>query len=489
MQHTFYSLLCLLLLSACGGGGSESASAPDPITVTPPPTQPTPEPETLFDENPTLLIDAVSYYAEACIDPSVQFVIPVQLNSDKRADFIVHFWCDSDDPSAFDDTPTEDMLVAYVSDGYGGYNIDNYDVFGDVSAKLGGASRKYALGDINGDGTTDIAFAMNNEDGRQADGATETNYAVPALLLSNNLEGYDIVHLGESDWGHSVRIKDSIVLFGGHTSQAFEYVYPGEWQDDSEQYNQLSYASFLIYNNYVVNSVRNYVYNDDGTVATASQGLEVLLDNNLVSSIMYDEVFTIKSISWNDANNPDAQYNDLGVYNIRGRNVVHGMTTEMCQMDNMIVATINAAELREGELIAGNQYTDQDFDPLIFFAFYTIENGEIVELDITIEGEEPNNNFNYHDCDDVTGDGNKDIVAQVFGPTGVPLVYVAEGNGFYKLDTTDWPVYSSYDTSAQGFMYDVDNSGTADLVLYPTKVQQGAEVQIYLTNMSIIDKE
>lgn len=487
MQHTFYSLLCLLLLSACGGGGGESASAPDPV-VTPGPTQPAPEPETLFNEDPTLLIDAVSYYSEACIDPSVQFVIPVHLNDDKRADFIAHFWCDSDNPSAYDDTPTEDMLVAYISDGFGGYNIDNYNVFGDVSAKLGGASRKYALGDINGDGTTDIAFAMNAEDGRQADGATETNYAVPALLLSNNMEGYDIVHLGEADWGHSVRIKDSTVLFAGHRPQAFTYNYPGEWVDVTSKYNTLSYASFLTYDDYVVNSVRNYVYDDDGN-ATGSQGLELVEDNVVVSSIMYDEVFTIKSIGWNDANNPDAQYNDLGVYNIRGRNVIHGMTTEMCRMDDMIVATINAAELREGELTPGNQYTDLDFDPVIFFAFYTVDNGELVELSITIEGEEPNNNFNFHDCDDVTGDGNKDIVAQAFGPTGVPLVYVAEGNSFYKLDTTDWPVYSSYETSAQGFMYDVDNSGTADLVLYPTKVAQGAEVQIYLTNMSIADKE
>jgi hypothetical protein len=76
-------------------------------------------------------------------------------------DFIAHFWCDSQTPAEFDDQPVQDALVAYLSDGFGGYNIDNIEVFGSINPQLGGASRKYSRGDLNGDGKDDFAFAMN----------------------------------------------------------------------------------------------------------------------------------------------------------------------------------------------------------------------------------------------------------------------------------------------------------------------------------------
>ena len=40
-----------------------------------------------------------------------------------------------------------------------------------------------------------------------------------------------------------------------------------------------------------------------------------------------------------------------------------GMTTEMCRQDNLIIATINASKLKEGEIIEGGFYSETDTIP------------------------------------------------------------------------------------------------------------------------------
>ena len=141
MKH-FYKIFSLLVVISCGGGG---ASSPEAVIR---PTQNIP-PQPLFKESPIRLIDAASYYSQACNNPSFQFLIPTKINEDGFIDFIAHFWCDSITPAEFDDQPVKDALVAYISDGFGGYTIDNIKAFGSINAQLGGASRKYSRGDLN----------------------------------------------------------------------------------------------------------------------------------------------------------------------------------------------------------------------------------------------------------------------------------------------------------------------------------------------------
>ena len=154
--------------------------------------------------------------------------------------------------------------------------ISNQDIFGELYPKLGGASRKYARGDINGDGKDDFAFAMNAEDGRAAydEETVQTNYANPAILLST-ASGYEVIKLGDKDWGHSVQIKNNEALFGGHRSQAFKYM-NSNMVDISETYKELSFASFLVYEEFIINSVRK----------DKRQGLELVRDNKIISSVM-----------------------------------------------------------------------------------------------------------------------------------------------------------------------------------------------------------
>jgi hypothetical protein len=347
----FYKALSLLLIINCGGGGSSSSD----LLLTPSQNI---LPQPLFKDTPLKLIDAVSYYSQACNKPSFQFLIPVRINDDNYMDFIAHFWCDSQTPAEFDDQPVQDALVAYLSDGFGGYNIDNIEVFGSINPQLGGASRKYSRGDLNDDGKDDFAFAMNWEDGRASYDYESmiANYAQPSILMSHE-SGYTIQRVGNPDWGHSVQVKDNIVLFGGHSSQAFKLV-DSTWIDISEQYLDLSFASFLVYDDYIINSVRR----------NGLQGLELRENNETISSLMIEESFKVNFEGWN--NQGTGKYNELGVYNIRGENYFDGMTSEMCRQDDQIIATINASKLKSGEIIEGGFYSETDTDPVVIFTFY-----------------------------------------------------------------------------------------------------------------------
>ena len=467
-----FQIFFLLMLSSCGGGNSSS----DQILT--PPQNIAPQP--LFNETPIELDAAIIYYGHACPDPSFQFLIPVKINDDNFIDFIAHFWCDSDNPASLDDQPTEDALVVYLSDSFGGYSVNNQSVFRENAPKLGGASRKYSRGDMNEDGKDDFAFAMNWEDGRAAfdQQSTVTNYTQPSILLSNDY-GYEIIRLGEADWGHSVRIKDNRAFFAGHNAQTYE-LNGSEWLDISEQFPDLSFASFLIYDDYIINSVRK---NDE-------QGLELIKNNKIVSSLMTQEVFKVNYESWN--NKGTGNYSELGVYNFDGDNYFHGMTTEMCRQDDLIIATINASKLQSGEILEGGFYSETETIPIVMFASYKIENEVLVKKDIEIIGEEIEHNFNFFDCVDVNKDGKKDIVAQVFSQQwteqdnnlGVPEVYIRNGDSFSNLDTSSWPTFS-IDIDSQGYLYDIDSNGSHDLVMFPLKVNTSGTVEIYLSNRSI----
>ena len=115
----------------------------------------------------------------------------------------------------------------------------------------------------------------------------------------------------------------------------------------------------------------------------------------------------------------------------------------------------------------------------------------------TISGEDPVHNFNFFDCEDVNGDGHPDLVAQVFSQPwndmsnnngGVPQVYINEGdNDFYNLDTSEWPVYSNELADTQGYLHDIDNNGTFDLVMFGLTTEQSDHVEIYLTNKQLTE--
>ena len=146
-------LICIVFLIGCGGGGTSPSVGLEPLT--PPPTTPPPQP--LFNAEPIVLNDPQTYYNTICSSPVISSVIPIDINTDEYDDFVIHYWCDQEEFGNSVRGETANIIVAFISDGFGGYNVDNYNVFGESYPSLGGASRKFKVFDINGDGKQDSA--------------------------------------------------------------------------------------------------------------------------------------------------------------------------------------------------------------------------------------------------------------------------------------------------------------------------------------------
>ena len=76
---------------------------------------------------------------------------------------------------------------------------------------------------------------------------------------------------------------------------------------------------------------------------------------------MFEESFKVNFESWN--NSGTNYYTELGVYNIR-ENYFDGMISEMCQKEDIIVASINASKLISGEI-----FLESDTTPVVMLLY------------------------------------------------------------------------------------------------------------------------
>jgi len=127
--------------------------------------------------------------------------------------------------------------------------------------------------------------------------------------------------------------------------------------------------------------------------------------------------------------------------------------------------------------------------------FFALVDDEIVLQDSPITDEDINVNYNNWTCNDINSDQGSDIVASVFSETwidsreyrgGVPIVYLNDGTGsLTSVDVSEWPTFSQ-EVDTAGFMHDIDNNGTTDLIIHTLSTHQvRADIEIYTTNSGI----
>ena len=448
----------------------------------------------------TELTGAREYFSEDCTNPSIQFVIPLTLNNDEWRDFIVHYWCDEREKNGqFVTEPTPDALVAFVSNTNGDYEIANEEIFGSKLYQLGGASRKYARGDINGDGMDDLAFAMNWEDGRSGEDPT-TNATEPTILMSNiSTGGYRAIRLGVSSWGHAVGIlttpegqKD--VLFAGFTEglQAFRYRdnnfadvrsdYPddaGLWATGFLDIKEDGLSKYVIanYNNDEIVGLKLYEREEGTFLSKDIFGYEI------------DRVITW--ITWQQTEGP------VNVFRMNNEELVGGAFDDFCLLESMeingdpiIAAKFNAQRHRNGPLRDGVVYHQNDFEVVNIMQFFKISNGNLILQESLIKDERSNANYNFFDCSDINNDGYSDFVAYVFSSDwgrvdrgGKPFVYLNDQTGSLIYTDIDYlPRVEFIDGwGVQGNLVDVNSDGVIDLLLFGTTTDiNDGDVKIYL---------
>ena len=502
----------------CSGNGSAVASVIVPTDF-----------KAQFKEEPISIADPDLYpqvcntdYAEA--QPSIQFVIPVNINNDGWEDFIVHQWCDlyRDKFGEVIEDPTPDLLVVHLSNGDGTYRDGNEEVFGEAIPSLGGASRKYDRGDINGDGRDDFAFAMNWEDGRNGD-PWEYSRASPAVIMSKGETEYEVQKIGTPDWGHAVTIVehdngDVDTLFAGFTGiglQALRYSEDG-WINVREEYPPDSYwdessnimeqgsapwSNEMKYFNDVIVAVDTPPNGDNGLAIWGQT--DAGWEKN--DQYLIEFAFYVDQIAWNGSTG-----GQLAVYLVDGEYVVDYTPETMCFFEddfddsgNITFAALFASgEHKEGKaIIEGETYRDDDFNAVQITKIFQIQDNKIVELEDAFDQYDQYVFTNFLDCRDINNDGYADFSRHAFSRSygyvtprergGTPVLSI--NNKDNKL--IDYENNQSYEMPGhsllldaghgQGYTRDINNDGLEDLVVFGETMrneynQYDGSIEIYL---------
>lgn len=457
--------------------------------------------DSLALEAPMDMINHVCSQSEYA-DPNamLNYVIPVDLNTDDYKDFIVLYQCmvkyDLRGTEIRSETPA--LLVAYVSNSVGEYSIDNQTVFGEQYPTPGGTSFRYAEGDLNNDGITDYALAVSWEDGR-AGGTNEldlTNAATPSIILSDGFGKYHVEKLGLPQWGYSVDVAKNTtggldVIFAGFVGeqlQAFRYV-NGTFIDVRYDYPDNFHKPFwgAAFATLPSSGSTNQVVSQyaNGTQQGIALWTKTGNEWKITSTFMLSASFYINYVSWQHTPKPNTP-----VFHLNGKQYVSGTFDSikiLKDFDNSgdfyIAATLATSQL-DRKIDPAETILSGEAHPANPTYFFRVNNNELELVDIPVVNEQTKVN-GWPEFRDVNGDGYTDMVTNAFSIDadwsdfnigGSPLVYLNNTTGsFVKVGNEDWPVYNSW--QSQGKLLDVNNDGYVDLLL----------MQMYLNGSRVRD--
>ena len=507
-------------IKCTGSGGSAEAS----VTVSA-------EYKAQFKEEPIVINDPKLYpqvcntdYSES--QPSIQFAIPVDINNDGWEDFMVHQWCDlyRDKYGDVIQNPTPDLIVVHLSNGDGTYRDGNQEVFGEDIPSLGGASRKYDRGDLNGDGRDDFAFAMNWEDGRNGD-PWEYHRASPAIILSKGETEYEVIKVGTPDWGHAVTIVEHNngnvdALFAGFTGiglQAFRYT-SARWIDVKDEYpvETIYDDNFNIIDQGTAPWHTELKYQDNYIIATdtsadgSARGLALWFRENNVWSKVDQELtpieFFINQISWQGSEGPTA------VYLVNGEYSIDYTPETMCFFEDKFDDSGNTTFLglfatsfhKEGrEIIEGETYNQNNCNTSQEVKVFQIQDNKMVQIESPFNIYDNQVFANFLDCRDLNNDGYTDFSRNVFSRSygyetprlrgGTPIININntegqmveyENNKSYEMPGHELLLDAGH---GQGFPRDVNGDGVEDIVVFGETMRNefnnyDGSIEIYLGN-------
>lgn len=428
-----YVLPFALVLSGCGGGGGSSTSAPVATT---------PVPQTVV-ESPqwadAVTLPSPNEYLPLSSSVFTSMIVPIDLYGDGYTDLVAHYWYNNQDGGV------ADALVFYNND-RGIWSITNEEVFGSKLVSLGATTRKNAVGDLNGDGIDDIAFAVNLEDGSTGD-----MEALPAVLLSDN-GGLSIQRFGVPDWLHSVDIKDGIVAFTGFNSkgaQAYSYSGNDVWTEEIVMAVDVSGLAFKFIGDRVID------YTDELRLFDG----DVLLDTVQFPGRL------VPITTWNGV------VDDVRLIEYDGEDYI-GAGIDTINVNGTSAVARFTGRLIEGGYVDGTDYSETDLPIFTKLIFIDTQYGTLDIQSSPIIGEITDEFYNFYKYSDVNGDSYLDVFVSMSESKAV--IYLANFVGDNEIYTGELPD----DNGTRSELIDLTNDYIGDIITL-TMFSETPTIKIY----------
>jgi len=463
-QLTRIAWTALLMLHGCGGGGGSS------IDTVPIP-DPTPIVKTTFGSTPLELPIFQDYFlpAEKKCAGSLPMVSAVDLNNDGRKDLVVHMWCGVGETNMGKpkSEPTDDALTVFLQKSNGTFEYANEQVFGTKSVRFYASSRKVVIADFNNDGYQDLAYAVNQEDGREVNQDSSSQFAKSVVVLSQANGKYTVDTLGTPNWFHSVEaIKTNTgfdAVFAGFTGpkQAFRFV-NGAWLDVSDQYPNVSASTFRSSpdGKTVVTTTDNAYPGNSASLAKYelsntgwSKTLEQLVNGSYIPYLGWNNsLSSVFAVAVDNKIHIAAGYDESCFLNLTPTNTVFVGKYSANVVSNYV----------NGTTIAQRDFQNQNNLTLKSFKL-----ADLTPMPSIIENEVTDTNYIYIKCSDINNDGYGDIVVypQWQNTQDSVIVYLNNKQGkLAKVDSSIFPVAPYINTTS--LYEDFDNDGIPDLLYW-----------------------
>jgi hypothetical protein len=402
---------------------------------------------------------------------SAENVTATDLDGDGMPELVFHLWFNPYNPGETDAFVPNRLAILDANDqGWKAVGSQWINSTPFAPNDLGGATRQNRVADLNGDGISDIAWSVNQEDGRNGDSDYDT---LTSILISTDSGGHEVIAPGQPSWFHAVGARsydadhaqpEGIVVAAGYSRLPEAFIIDKSNNVTVEDLPELGASTLLNLQDSAPDDGNIYFFTDDkegpailertpaGQWSIADQAS---ITDGLDMRIFYDVP------AWNGDITAERT-----AYRYQGEWVAGFAPNDAAEIDldgsgdTAIVAHVAGASLRE----ADGTVESRPAQHLMFFDF---EDGELTRRDMPITGYDSESNRNFIDVLDIDGDGLEDVISYDYVRSeGAPLfmAYRNTGEGRFEKLAIEDILPEPLDTTGSSLLRDFNGDGRLDIL-------------------------